>query len=81
MRVAAPPIPCQQAKDGLDLDRLRAEFAGRWEITRHTDHGGTPGAWHAIRLDPAPALQGVRASTAQGLRWYLNEADAARRHQ
>lgn len=79
MRVAVPPIPRQRTDP--DLERLRAEFAGRWEITRHTDHGGTPGAWHAIRLDPAPALQGVRASTADGLRWCLNEADAARRHQ
>ncbi len=78
MRVECPPIPCQQTDD---LEQLRAEFAGRWEITRHTDHGGTPGAWHAIRLDPTPALQGVRASTADGLRRRLTEADAARRHQ
>lgn len=80
MRVECPPIPRQRQQTD-DLEQLRAEFAGRWEITRHTDHGGTPGAWHAIRLDPAPALQGVRASTAQGLRWCLTEADAVRRHR
>lgn len=51
-----------------ELDALVADHGAKWTITRRTDYAGAPGAFHAVRHDPRPALQGLRAATADGLR-------------
>lgn len=59
-----------------ELDALLADHGARWDITRSTDHGGAPGAFHAVRLDPRPSLQGLSADTAEGLRFTIECAEA-----
>lgn len=56
-----------------ELALLRAKFASRWEIL----HAGD--GWHAVRRDPRPALQGLRAYTARGLLHDLVRVEGANR--
>lgn len=51
-----------------ELTALIAAHGSRWTITRHVDHRGTRGAFRAVRHDPRPSLQGLRAATAEELR-------------
>lgn len=53
------PIPRQ--RESSDLATLRAEHGARWHILHTSD------AWHAVRRDPRPALQGLSAHTARSL--------------
>ncbi|GHD24961.1 hypothetical protein GCM10007147_21710 [Nocardiopsis kunsanensis] len=72
MTVLAPPTTTADP----ELDALITKFGARWEITRRTDYGGTPGAFHAVRHDPRPSLQGLRSATAEGLRSAIECAEA-----
>lgn len=77
MTATAPPTAINTADP--ELTALIAAHGTRWTITRHTDHGGAPGAWFARRHDPRPALQGLRAATAEQLRAAIEYAEARTR--
>ena len=64
-------IPRRRRTPALEL--LRARHAREWDIYRTTD------AWHAVRRDPRPALQGLSATTARGLLRDLARVEGATR--
>ena len=62
-----------------ELAALLTDHGARWDITRLTDYGGSPGAFHAVRHDPRPSLQGLRSATADGLHSAIEYAEAMTR--
>ncbi|WP_017612134.1 hypothetical protein [Nocardiopsis salina] len=74
MAATAPPTTTASADP--ELAALVAAHGTGWDITRYADHGGAPGAFHAVRHDPRPALQGLRAATAAELHAAIECAEA-----
>lgn len=66
MSAVAPPVLVTTVDP--ELGAILTDHGARWGITRRTDHGSNPGAFHAVRHDPRPSLQRLSAGTAEDLR-------------